>query len=204
MRSTILALIAFFLVAGAAGAQSVSTDPRQAPTGRYGLEPNHSLVLFAISHLGLTDYYGRFDKLSGTLAFDSAEPEKSLVHIAIDMKSIDTPSPKLAGELMDAAVFDVAQFPTAIFKASSIVRTGPTTGKITGDLTIKNETKPVTLDVVFGGGRPNPMGNSYALGFHATATVKRSDFGITGMPWDQFVGDDVKLIIEAMFLQQKE
>jgi polyisoprenoid-binding protein YceI len=204
MRSAILALLAFFFVAGEAGAQSVSADPRQAPTGRYGLEPNHSLVIFAISHLGLTDYYGRFDKLSGTLAFDSAEPEKSLVHIAIDMKSIDTPSPMLVSELTDAAVFDVAQFPTAIFKASSIVRTGPATGKITGDLTIKDVTKPVTLDVVFSGGRQNPMGSSYALGFHATTAIKRSDFGITGMPWDHLVGDDVKLIIEAMFLQQKE
>jgi polyisoprenoid-binding protein YceI len=204
MRSAILMLLVFFLAAGAASAQSVSADPRQAPTGRYGLEPNHSLVIFAIPHLGLTDYYGRFDKLSGTLAFDSAQPEKSLVHISIDMKSIDTPSAKLAGELAGATVFDADQFPSAIFKASSIVRTGPTTGKITGDLTIKNETKPVTLDVVFGGGRQNPMGSSYALGFHATGTIKRSDFGITGMPWEPFVGDDVKLTIEAMFLQQKE
>jgi polyisoprenoid-binding protein YceI len=204
MRSAILALLAFFFIAGAASAQSVSVDPRQAPTGRYRLEPNHSTVLFAISHLGLTEYYGRFDRLSGTLNFDSAEPEKSAVSVVIDMTNIDTPSPKLSSELTDAAVFDATQFPAATFKSASIVRTGPTTGKITGDLTIKNVTKPVTFDAVFGGGRQNPMGSSYALGFHATTAVKRSDFGITGMPWDSLVGDDVKLTIEAMFLQQKE
>ena len=204
MRSAIVALLALFFMAGAAGAQSVSADPRQAPTGPYRMEPNHSLVLFAISHLGVTDYYGRFDRLSGTLGFDSSKPERSTVSIVIDMTSIDVPSQRLVGELAGAAVFDAAQFPTATFKSTSIVRTGPTTGKITGDLTIKNVTKPVTLDAVFGGGRQNPMGSSYALGFHATGTIKRSDFGITGMPWNSMVGDDVKLTIEVMFLQQKE
>jgi polyisoprenoid-binding protein YceI len=204
MRSAIPALFVFLFVASAAGAQSVSEDLRQAPTGRYGLEPNHSLVVFAIAHMGLTDYYGRFEKLSGTLNLDSAKPEKSAVSITIDMTSINTPSPKLVGELTDAAVFNAAQFPTATFKSTSIVRTGSTTGKITGDLTIKNVTKPVTLDAVFGGGRPNPMGGTYALGFHATTSIKRSDFGLTTMPWNQFVGGDVKLIIEAMFVQQKD
>ncbi|HEY0283337.1 MAG TPA: YceI family protein [Rhizomicrobium sp.] len=202
MRSAILALFALTLAAAASSAQSV--DPRQAPTGRYQLEQNHSLVLFAISHLDLTDYYGRFDKLSGTLNFDAAEPEKSAVSITIETASINTPSTKLTGELASAVVFDAGQFPAATFKSTSIQRTGPTTGKITGDLTIKNVTKPVTLDVVFGGGRQNPMGNSYALGFHATAAIKRSDFGLTSMPWDSFVGDEVKLTIEAMFLHQKE
>jgi polyisoprenoid-binding protein YceI len=200
MRTTLLiCLVAAFAVC----ANAQSADPKQAPTGHYTLEPNHSPVLFAISHLGLTDYYGRFDKLSGTLNFDSAQPEKSSVSITIDMTSIDVPSQKLIGELTAGPVFDAANFPTASFKSTSIVRTGPTTGKITGDLTIKNVTKPVTLDATFGGGRQNPMGNSYALGFHGTVTIKRSDFGLTAMSWGPYVGDEVKLTIEAMFLQQK-
>ena len=70
-------------------------------------------------------------------------------------------------------------------------------------MTIKNVTKSVTLDATFTGGRLNPMSNSYALGFHATATIKRSDFQLTNTPWSPFVSDDVNLIIEAMFLQQK-
>ena len=202
MRSIVTALFAVSLVA-AASAQGVSPDPKQAPTGRYALETRHSQLLFAIVHEGLTDYYGRFDKLSGTLNFDSGEPEKSAVSIAIDTSSIDVPSQQLIGDLAGKAVFDAQDFPSATFRSTSIVRTGPQTGKMTGDLTIKNITKPVTLDVTFAGGRIDPMGSTYAIGFEATATIKRTDFGITGMPWEPFVGDDVKLIIEAVFQQQK-
>ena len=75
---------------------------------------------------------------------------------------------------------------------------------MTGDLTIHGVTKPVTFDVTFNGGLPAPMGRAaYDIGFHATATIKRSDFGLDKMMWSSFVGDDVKLTIEAMFQQQK-
>ena len=82
-------------------------------------------------------------------------------------------------------------------------RTDATHGTITGDLTIRDVTKPVTLDVTFTGTELNPLDDSRVLGFQATATIKRSDFGMTGMIWEPLVGDDVKLIIEAMF-QQRE
>jgi polyisoprenoid-binding protein YceI len=200
MRSLILA----FACAAVAASAGVSTDPRQAPTGRYVLETRHSQLLFAIAHQGITDYYGRFDKLSGTLAFDSAAPEKSAVSVTIDTGSIDTPSQALNATLADKAVFDALDFPAATFKSISIVRTGPTTGRITGELTIRNVTKPVTLDATFNGGRPDPISGSTAIGFNATATIKRTDFGLTGMVWEPFVGDDVKLVIEAMFQQQKD
>jgi len=202
MRTLVLAL-AFAAAAGSASA-GVSTDPRQAPTGRYTLETRHSQLLFAIAHQGITDYYGRFDKLSGTLAFDSAEPDKSVVSVSIDTSSIDTPSPTLNATLTDKAVFDAQEFPTATFKSTAIARTGPTTGKITGELTIKNVTRAVTLDATFSGGRPDTMSGAYAIGFSATATIKRTDFGLTGMVWEPFVGDDVKLIIQALFQQQKD
>jgi polyisoprenoid-binding protein YceI len=202
MRMLVLALA--FAAAAVSASAGVSTDPKQAPTGRYAMETRHSQLLFAIPHQDLTDYYGRFDRLSGTLSFDSVEPEKSAVFVTIDMTSIDTPSQKLVGELTDAAVFNAAQFPTATFKSTAIVRTGSDTGKITGDLTIKNVTKPVTLDATFTGGRPDTMGGAYAIGFSATATIKRTDFGLTGMVWEPFVGDDVKLIIQALFQQQKD
>jgi polyisoprenoid-binding protein YceI len=202
MRSFLLAL-SVFAFAAVAEAEGVSTDPKQAPTGRYAVETGHSLVLFAISHQDLTEYYGRFDRLSGSLNYDAAEPEKSAVSVSIDMTSVDVPSRELTETLGGDGVFDAKDFPAATFKSTSIVRTGPSTGKITGDLTIKNVTKPVTLDATFEGGRLNAMSDSYALGFHATTTIKRTDFGITGMRWEPFVGDDVTLTIEAMFVQQK-
>ena len=204
MRRFLLAgLIALTLV-GPALAANISTDPRTAPPGAYKIEPRHTQVLFAIPHFGITDYYGRFEKVSGTLTFNPAAPEKSVVDITIDMTSLSVPSVPLAGELTGTEVFDSAQFPTATFKSTSIERTGPTTGKITGDLTIHGVAKPVTLDVTFNGGLQAPLGAAaYDIGFHATGTIKRSAFGLDKMQWTGFVGDDVKLTIEALFMQQK-
>ena len=201
MRNVLVASIGLLALAGPALAQS--SDPRQAPTGSYSLETRHSQVLFAIPHLGITDYYGRFDKLSGTLSYNSAAPEKSAVSVTIDMTSIDTPSRELMSELMGANVFDSTKYPTATFKSTSVTRTGPTTGTITGDLTLHGVTRPVTLDATFGGVTSDPVSGADDIGFHATATLKRTDFGLTGMVWESFVGDDVKLTIEAMFQHKK-
>jgi polyisoprenoid-binding protein YceI len=190
--------IVVFLLAAPAMAQ-VSDSPAQAPGGVYRLEGAHSQLLFSVLHGGLTDYYGRFDKLSGTLTFDSHQPEKSTVSIQVDTASVDTPSAGLNNELQGPDVFDAAKFGDAVFKSTSIARSSPTAGTITGDLTLHGVTKPVTLDATFTGGEANPLGSGYSVGFKATATIKRTDFGITGMRWEPFVGDDVKLIIVAMF-----
>ncbi len=201
MRSALAASFALLALVAAARAQS---DPRQAPTGVYTMETRHSQLLFAIPHLGITDYHGRFDKLSGSLNFNAGEPEKSSVSVTIDIASIDTPSHELMGELIAPGVFNTASFPTATFKSTAVARIGPNSGTITGDLTLHGVTKPVTLDVVYGGHAADPFSGADDIGFHATATVKRSDFGLTGMVWDQIVGDAVTLTIEAMFQHQKE
>jgi len=195
----ILAAASVFMPAGAA-----SSDSKQAPTGRYAADPRHTQVLFSILHQGTTNYYGRFDRTTGTLNYDAAEPEKSALTVNIDMASLSTPSDSLNGVLTGPAVFDAGKYPTAVFTATSIARTSPTTGKITGNLTIKNITKPVTLDVTFHGGAMNPMNDAYSIGFAASTTIKRTDFGLTGMRWEPLVSDDVKLIIEVLFQQQKD
>ena len=202
MRKILATSFALIVLAGPAFA--ASNDPKQAPTGSYSLETRHSQVLFAIPHLGITDYYGRFDKLSGSLNYNSGAPEKSSVNITIDMTSIDMPSHELMGELAGAGVFNTASFPTATFKSTSVARTGANTGTITGDLTLHGVTRPVTLDVTFGGVTADPFSEAQDIGFHATATLKRTDFGITGMVWEQIVGDEVKLTIEAMFQHKKD
>ena len=181
----------------------VSIDPGAAPSGAYKMETAHSQLLFSIVHLGLTDYYGRFDRLSGALKFDSSAPEKSAVTVSVDTASVDTPSTELNNELIGPGVFNAAQFPSATFKSTSISRTGPSSGKITGNLTLHGVTRPVTLDATFAGGETNPISGVYALGFKATGTIKCTDFGITGMRWEPMVGNDVTLVIEAMFDQEK-
>jgi polyisoprenoid-binding protein YceI len=186
-----------------AAAQSVSKDVSEAPVGAYALEPAHSQLLFSIAHLGLTDYYGRFDRLSGTLNFDPKAPEKSSVSVTIDTSSVDTPSGGINDELK-GAVFGIRAFPAATFKSTSVTRTGPDTGRMEGTLTIKGVAKPVSLDVVFSGGEEDPLNGDFALGFKATGTIKRTDFGLTGMEWEPLVGDDVTLLIQAMFERRKD
>lgn len=190
------------LLAAPAMAQ-VSPGPAEAPSGTYRLEAAHSQLLFSVLHGGLTDYYGRFDKLSGTLTFDSHQPEKSTVTVQVDTASVDTPSSGLNNELQGPDVFDAAKFGDATFKSTAVTRTGATTGTVTGELTLHGVTRPVTLDATFTGGEPNPLGGGYSVGFRATATIRRTDFGITGMRWEPFVSDDVKLIIAAMFDREK-
>ncbi|HEY5346612.1 MAG TPA: YceI family protein, partial [Rhizomicrobium sp.] len=175
----------------------VSPDPRQAVTGSYKMETRHTQVLFSILHAGLTDYYGWFGKVSGALIFDAHEPQKSSVDVSIDTGSVNLKAPELIGEVTAKAVFDTADFPQATFKSTSVVRTGPTSGTVTGDLTIKGITKPVTFAVTFKGASGNQ------IAFHADAVIKRSDYDMTTMRWASFVGDDVHLIIEALFQQSK-
>jgi polyisoprenoid-binding protein YceI len=200
----ILAIFLALTSASPAFAQSVSRDVSRAPNGTYQLETSHSQVLFSVLHIGLTDYFGRFDKVSGTLNLDANQPERSAVTVTIDTGSVDTPSNRTADELKGPSVFDVTEFGSATFRSTSIMRTGANTGRIVGELTIKNVTRPVTLDVIFSGGELNPLNDSYALGFHATATIKRSEFGLTTASWSSLVSDDVHLVIEAMFQHQKD
>jgi polyisoprenoid-binding protein YceI len=203
MRRIATAVIAFGLAACLPVlAQNVSTDPAKAPSGSYTIDAGHTQVLFSVLHLGLTDYFGRFDRISGTLNFDAARPEHSAVSITIDATSIDVPSARLTDELK-AAPFDVQHYPTASFKSTAITRTGPDSGQMNGMLTIKKITRPVTLDVIFKGGENNAMGGGYALGFRATGSIKRSAFDLNSTIWSPYVSDDVNLIISAMFDQQK-
>lgn len=203
MRRVLSLIAALPLVAVLAHA-AVSTDPKQAPAGTYQVETRHTQVLFAIPHFGITDYYGRFEKVSGTLNFNPTAPEKSSVSITIDTASANVMSSELVGEIVGPSVFDSANFPTATFTSTAIARTGPNSGKMTGDLTIHGVKKSITFEVTFNGGTTSPMGAAaYDLGFHATATIKRSDFGLDKMMWSAAVGDEVKLTIEAMFQQRK-
>ena len=199
----VLASVALFALAGHALA-APSDDPKKAPTGSYSMDPRHSLVVFAIPHLGITDYYGRFDRVTGSLSFNAGAPEKSSVNVTIDMTSVDVPSKELIGELSGTSVFDATKYPTATFKSTSVERTGPNTGTITGDLTLHGVTKSVTLDTTFGGLTTDPFSGADDIGFRATTTVKRTDFGLTGMVWESVVSDDVKLTIEAMFQHSKD
>lgn len=178
--------------------------PLDAPSGTYNLDLSHTSVTWRIKHLGLSFYTARFAKIASTVVLDAADPSKSKLDVTIDANSVRTDFPfpekedfdKVVGG--DARFLDGRSFPQIRFVSTSIAATGPKTGKITGNLTLRGVTKPVTLDATFNGTlAPNPMMKTHKLGVSARGSIKRSDFGMNfGL---QFVGDEVELIIEAEY-----
>ena len=114
--------------------------------------------------------------------------------------SVYTPSDKLTGELKSADWLDAAKFPAMTFTSTKIEKTGDTTAKVTGNLTLHGVTKPVTLDAKLFGVGPNPFNKKLTVGFEVTGTIKRSDFGVT--KYVPMIGDDVDLNISAPFEKQ--
>ncbi|MDX2094776.1 MAG: YceI family protein [Alphaproteobacteria bacterium] len=199
MRPSLFATVATVGIAFTASCALAFTAPTTAlegvASGVYEIDPSHTSIQFGISHLGFSQYQGRFNAAAGTLAFDAKAPEKSTLAVTIDIAGIDTNNAKLESELKGDQWFDAAKFPTATFTSSSIEKLTATTGKVTGNLTLHGVTKPVTLDVTFNGSGTNPFANVAALGFSAHGTLKRSDFGIT--QYIPMVGDDVSIAIES-------
>lgn len=201
MKTRLLAIAATSLLAFGAHAFEITpptTDLSKATSGKYTMDPAHTSITFQVKHLGLSNYTGRFNSVSGDLTFDTKDPTKSALNVKIDPLSVDVNHEKLSKEIATQEdVLNGVKFAEITFVSKSITKTSDTTGKITGDLTLLGVTKPVTLDAVFNGSSFNPFSKKPTLGFSATGSLKRSEFGMKG--WDKAVGDDVKLIIETEF-----
>lgn len=175
-----------------------NTDPSAVTPGRYTAEPVHTRVQFSVPHLGITDWYGDLTGATGSLVLDPRNPSASKVEITLPVASISTINAKLDDELRGAQWFDAASYPTIRFVSTRIVRTGPRAATLTGDLTFHGVTKPVTLLAVFNAAGMDPIAKQYTVGFNATTTIHRSDFGVkTYVP---LVGDSVNIRISAAFV----
>ncbi len=192
---SVLSVLAFTTPAPAQ--EAPTTDLSKVQGGNFSIDKNHAKIIFSTTHFGFSTYYGLFTDFDAKLTFDPKAPTASKLEVAIDLNGIDTTNPKLDTHLKSPDFFDVAKFPHASFKSTSIAVTGPTTGTITGDLTLHGVTKPVTLTASFAGGGINPMTKAYVLGFSATGTLKRSDFGVSA--YVPAVGDTVTLTISGEF-----
>jgi polyisoprenoid-binding protein YceI len=167
----------------------------QAEPVEYVFDTDHTSIEFYVNHMGFSNFQGEFQTFDGTLVFDEAKPQDSRVEVVIDANSIDTDVAALDKHLKSADFFDVAKFPNLTFKSKSIEITGEKTGIITGDLTMHGVTKEVALKVTLNKAAPNPMTKKAAVGFSATATLQRSDFGIS--TYVPAVGDEVTIRIET-------
>lgn len=184
----------------AAEAPKVSTDIALAPAGTYVLEKSHASIGFKVNHMGFADYAMRFNDFDATITLDPKAPEKSSVKATIKPASLDSNNPKLTEHTSGKDFFNVMLFPEMTFTSTKIEKTGTTTGKIHGDLTMLGVTKPVVLETTFIGGGDHTFFKKYDIGFKAKTTIKRSEFGMNyGIP---MVSDDVAVEINAEFVQQ--
>ena len=192
------ALFSTAVLSSFAYAQATADIPSaKVQEGAYTVEPLHTRVLFAVSHMGFTTWYGEFTQVSGSLTLTPKSVADSTFEIHIPTNTISTSNAKLDGELKSPQWLDTEKYTEIVFKAKEIERAGESSAKVTGDLTLHGVTKPVTLDVTFNGAGTNPLDKKYTVGFEASGAIKRSDFGVNS--YIPLIGDDVRLIISAGF-----
>ena len=174
----------------AAGTAMAAAAPEE-----YKLDPSHSQVVFSYDHLGFSTTYGMFSGFDGTVMFDAEDPANSSVEIEIPISTMVTGWDARDQHFSSPDFFNIADFPAATFKSTSVEVTGENTAKITGDLTAVGATKPVTLDVTFNKQGVHPMQQKEWMGFEGTATINRSDFNLG--KFAPAVGEEVNLIISV-------
>lgn len=217
MRLLFAAAAAFTLAACNPPAETPPTTEAppaevNAPSGEYALDPYHTTVTVRAQHFGLAHYTLRFNTVSGTLTFNAENPAQSTVQATVDVTSLDTPytgNRDFDAELQNSSWLDSASFATATFASTGVEQTGPNTARVTGNLTLKGQTHPLTLDVTYGGSHsPHPMGmQTSSIGFSARGTIQRSQFGINELiprAGNDGVSDAVEIIIEAEFTRPIE
>lgn len=179
------------------------TAPTATATNTWKLDPSHSSVEFSAKHMMFTTVKGRFGEVEGTVEINGDSPESAEVRATMKAASIDTRSEQRDGHLRSPDFLDVENFPEVTFKSTKIAG-NKDQFTITGDLTIRSTTKPVTLDVTYEGTGIDPWGGE-RLGFSASAKIDRREFGLT---WNQaleaggvLVSNDIKLHIDAQLVR---
>lgn len=174
--------------------------------GNWQLDPYHTQVEFSAKHLGMMTVRGHFAEVSSTADIDPDHPEAGSVEVTIQAAGIRTNNQTRDDDLRSSNFLDVEQFPTITFKSSSFVPSGPDRYTLTGDLTIKANTRPVTLDVVKYGEFNDPMmGHRIAYGAHSQ--INRKEFGLSfNMMLDGrfVVSEEIQITIEGELVEQQE
>jgi len=187
---------------------TVQEQVAQTGTTTWQIDPNHSLVEFSAKHMMITTVKGRFGKVSGTIAIDERNPDRSRVEAEIDTASIDTRAEQRDQHLRSADFLDVEKHPTITFRSGRVQGNSENPGdefQVIGDLTIRGTTREVTLDAVYEGKGNDPWGGE-RVSFSGTTKLDRRNFGLT---WNQvletgglLVGNEIKISLEIQAVRQ--
>ncbi len=184
----------------------MTTATIAAPATTWQIDPSHTDVEFGVRHLMISTVKGRFGAVQGSVILDPTTPKAAKIDVTIDVTSIDTREAKRDAHLRSPDFFDVDHFPAMTFTGGTVSGDADGEFTLTGDLTIRGVTRPITLDVTFEGAGNDPWGGS-RRGFSAKGKLNRSDFGLE---WNAaletggvVVGNEVKLTINTELLLQK-
>jgi polyisoprenoid-binding protein YceI len=158
----------------------------------FNVDPVHSTVLYRAGHMGMSNSWGRFNDISGTVKLDESDPKANAIDITIKSASIDSGNPKRDEHLRNADFLNAKQFPTITFKSDSVKPLDAKTYEVSGTLTLHGVSKPITVKVEKIGAGKHPMIGS-AVGLESTFTIKRTDFDMKNML--EGVPDNIMLIV---------
>ncbi|NTU62694.1 MAG: YceI family protein [Chloroflexi bacterium] len=171
------------------------------------IDSAHTEVNFTVRHMMISNVRGQFQKLNGTVEFDEANPANSKVNVQIEAASVNTKDEKRDGHLKSPDFFDAEKYPYLTFKSKRVEVKGANRARLIGDLTIRDVTKEVSLDVEYNGLAKSPWGTTNA-GFSAKTSIKRKEWNLN---WNValetggwLVGDDINITIELELVQQPE
>lgn len=168
------------------------------PAGAYSVDTKETLVRYEVLHFGSSDYWGTFPGATGTMRLDPKSLATARLEVKVPIATVETTNRELDGELFSDEFFDGETSPYLSFVATAVKRTGPQTLALSGKLSMHNITLPVVLNATFIGGGPNPFDSKeIIIGFRATATVKRSDFGLG--KYVPIVSDETHIVISVAF-----
>ena len=155
-----------------------TTTDLTALTGTYTIDPTHSRIGFVARHAMVTKVRGAFNEFEGTAVLDGAHPAASTAEVTIEVASIDTRNSQRDEHLRSNDFFAMDEFPTITFVSTGARQTGDAEFELTGDLTIKGTTQPVTIPFTYEGSATDPY-NNLRVGFEGSVVVNRKDWGIT-------------------------
>ncbi|MEO6801277.1 MAG: YceI family protein [Rhodanobacter sp.] len=144
----------------------------------YQLDPHHTMVLFSWNHFGYSNPTADIGLGQGTVVFDQEHPARSRVEVTLPLAKLDTHVEALDSHLRKADFFDAVKYPVITFKSSKVEPLGDHKYKVTGALTVHGVTRPVVLDATLNRIGPHPASQAQSIGFDATTSLKRSDFGV--------------------------
>jgi polyisoprenoid-binding protein YceI len=178
--------------------------PAEAAPARFTIDPEHTSVAFLVSHIGYHNLLGQFLEVEGSYVFDEETRTLTDLEVTVDTGSVFSNHAKRDEHVRGPDFLASGAHPAITFVGTRAEPTGPDTGKVTGDLTIRGVTRPVTLDVRLNKTGLYPFIDNYVVGVSARTTIRRSDWGMTYGVENGLVGDEVQIIIESEAIRAKQ